>query len=178
MSDPQKFRAPLAAALLVITLGGAAAAPRAADGIQVYTNPHYRWSVAYPANWMLDVKNDGYVRIVAPEKNGACGIRSRPVSQPTADAFADFALAYAKKNLKEHRSIDQVTVSRTQTKLRGEIAATEVVVSLKPGAGQARRIYTVVDGNGYMVNCAASNAAWPDNDRQFKKIIASFTPSR
>ena len=148
------------------------------DGIQVYTNARYHWSIAYPANWGLEVNNEEFIRIVAPEKNGVCGVRSRPTSQATADALADYAMNYARKNLKERKGLEQVTVSRESIRLRGDIPATEVVVAIKPGGGQARRIYTVVSGNGFMVDCAASDAAWPSNDTQFKRIMASFTPSR
>ena len=115
---------------------------------------------------------------MAPEKNGICGVRSRATSQTTADQLADYALAYAQKNLKERKGLDQVTTSRERTRLRGDIEATEVTVAIKPNGGQARRIYAVVNGNGFMVNCAASDAAWSSNDLQFKKIIASFTPFR
>ena len=178
MAGPHHFRGLGAAAVLLLTLGGATAAQQAPDGIQVYTNPQFHWSIAYPATWGIEADNAQFVRIVAPEKNGICGVRSRPTSQATADALADYALAYAKKNLKEHRGLDQVTVSRERTRLRGDIEATEVTVAMKPNGGQARRIYAVVNGNGFMVDCAASDAAWHSNEPQFKKIIASFTPSR
>ena len=178
MSQSRKTAARTAALALLVLAGPAAAQDNAGavpDGISVYTNVRYHWSIAYPATWSIEAKDDAFVRIVAPEKNGVCGIRSRATSQPTADALADYALAYAQKNLKEHRSLDQVTVSRERTKLRGNIDATDVTVDIRPNGGQARRVYAVAGGNGFMVDCAASNAAWRSNEPQFKKIIASFT---
>lgn len=167
------------AVLVLLALCGSAAAQDNAkavpDGISVYTNIRYHWSIAYPATWSIEAQDDAFVRIVAPEKNGVCGIRSRATSQPTADALADYALAYAKKNLKEHKGLDQVTVTRERTKLRGDVDATDVTVDIQPGGGQARRVYAVAGGNGFMVDCAASSASWGSNEIQFKKIIASFT---
>ena len=175
MSQPRKA-AFWIAALLAVSAGAAAQdAAAIADGISVYTNARYHWSIAYPATWTIEAKDDSFIRIVAPEKNGVCGIRSRSTSQPTADALADYALAYAEKNLKEHKGLEQVTVKRERTKLRGDIDATDVLVDINPNGGQARRIYAVAGGNGFMVDCAASNAAWRSNEPQFKKIIASFT---
>jgi hypothetical protein len=178
MAGPKQFRYTGAAAAVLLMLGGAAAAQDVPDGIEVYSNARYHWSIAYPANWALEAGDEQFIRIVAPEKNGICGVRSRPTSQATADALADYALAYAKKNLKEHKGLDQVTVSRERTRLHGDVEATAVTVAIEPGGGQARRIYAVVGGNGFMVDCAASDAAWHSNEPQFRKIIASFTPSR
>lgn len=185
MDKSRTAGAALSAALciaILAALGGTAAAQENAeavpDGISVYTNLRYHWSIAYPATWSIEAEDDSFIRIVAPEKNGICGIRSRATSQPTADALADYALAYAKKNLKEHKGLEQVEVSRGRTTLRGDVEAADVMVDLRPNGGQARRIYVVANGNGFMVDCASSGAAWRTNEIQFKKIIASFTLSK
>lgn len=179
--SPFPKRAAGAALLSAVLLGGAAAAqdaPPVPDGISVYTNTEYHWSIAYPATWTLDADDPAFIRIETPEKNGVCGIRSRSTSQPTAQALADYAMSYAKKNLKEHKGLEQVTVNRENKTLRGNVDGVEVLVDIRPDGGQARRVYTVANGNGFMVDCAASSAAWRSNDLQFKKIIASFTVSK
>lgn len=167
--------------LVFVSAAGAQNPPAAhavPDGISVYTNPRYAWSIAYPANWGLDAADAGFVRITAPEKNGVCGIHSGPVKFATAQALTDSMLAFAAKNIKQSKGLQQITVSREDKMLRTGVAAEEVVVRMNPNGGAARRIYAVSNGNGFLVDCAASDAAWASNDVQFKKIVGSFTLSR
>jgi hypothetical protein len=156
----------------------AAGRAQTADGISVYTSAKFHWSVAYPADWRLDSKDDAFIRISAPEKNGVCGIHSGPSKFGTAAELTDSMLEFAAKRLKESKNLEQVTLRREKKVLRNEIEAEEVVVQIKPGGGQAHRVYAVANGNGFLIDCAASDAAWASNDTEFKKIIGSFTLSR
>jgi len=166
------------AAVAALALAPAAAAQDGPGGISVYTNPRFQWSIAYPADWRLDVKGDRFVRISAPDKNGVCGIHSGPVKYATAKALTDHMLDYAAKRLKESRGLEQVALSREKKTLRNGVDAEEVVVKIKPNGGQARRVYAVSNGNGFLIDCASSAAGWPRNEPDFKKIIGSFTLGR
>jgi hypothetical protein len=152
-----------------------AAAETHLEGIGVYTNPDYQWSIAYPAGWGLEAKDSGFIRISSPAKDGLCGIHSSRVKFTTADELTGYALDYAQKRLKESKGLDQVTLKREKTTLRNGIEANDVLVEIRPGGQQSRRIYAVSQGNGFLIDCASSAANWANLGPDFERILKSFT---
>src|SRR2546427_11375622 len=153
------------------------AAPLATEAQQQsYTNPVYRWSISYPADWTLDNRDPRFVRILSPADKpwGLCGIHSGSPRVTTLDEFTDFLLADNKRRFKERGLLFAIS-ARRPISLPNGIIGNDVLADILPG-GRSRRIYVLADGRGLIVDCETYARLWRELEPVFNRIINSFTP--
>jgi hypothetical protein len=143
------------------------------SGEQWCTNSTYHWSISYPPSWTVDDKDPTFVRFLSSPDNALCGIHTQSVPFKTVDEFTDFILDQAEKSLKQ-RGVMSLILSRRQISLPNNIVGNDVFVNLLPG-GASRRIFVLVDGQGFVVDCETYVANWRKLEHSYDQIISSFT---
>ena len=158
-------------AMLEPSAESASPAPsEAASPARVYTNPTYRWSVAYPADWKMEAADLNNVRVSSGD--GLCGFHSRPARLKTADEFADLAEEQDQKANFTTRHSPKQPIS-----LPNGVVGVDVVREIR-GGGRSRRIYMLVDGVAYNIDCETYASGWEHFAPLFAQIISSFTLER
>ena len=142
----------------------------AAAPARVYTNPTYRWSVTYPADWKMDAADPNNVRVASGD--GLCGFHSGPARLKTADEFADLAEEHDQKAHLTTRHSPKQPIS-----LPNGVVGVEVVREIR-GGGRSRRIYMLADGAAYNIDCETYASGWEQFAPFFAQIISSFTLER
>jgi hypothetical protein len=142
---------------------------------RLYTNPVHKWSVSYPADWILNSQDLRFIKIQQPAKLpfGLVGIQSSllPAEFRSLDAFVDLVLRG-----ESVRPGFQV-LSRTRTILPDGTPAVEVINVLGVGTvGKSRKICAVVEGRGLCVNAETYLDSWSAMETYFDRMLRSFTP--
>jgi hypothetical protein len=135
-----------------------------------YTNPTYRWSVTYPADWKTDAADPNDVRVSSGD--GLCGFHSGPARLKTADEFADLAEEQDQKAHFTTRHSPKQPIS-----LPNGVVGVDVVREIR-GGGRSRRIYMLADGVAYSIDCETYANGWEQFAPFFAQIISSFTLER
>ena len=138
-----------------------------------YTNPVYRWSVPYPADWKIDITNPGDVRIHSPASDGLCGIRSGVVRFKTVDEFTDFMQAESERLFRDS-GVTVRSLATQKISLPNEVIGNDVVTEILSG-GRSRRIYVLANAGGYDIDCETYAQNWEKLEPFFARIIGSFT---
>lgn len=141
-----------------------------------YTQPVYRWSVTYPADWRLDSANPDFVRLLSPEGRGLCGIHSGAVRFKTVDDFTGFMEASYADSFKA-RGVTVRSSPRQKIFLPNKVVGNDVVTDILSG-GRSRRVYVVGGGMGYVTDCETYMKDWRAVEPSFARILSSFTLDR
>ncbi len=158
---------------LVILQAPFVAGAQQTESYRLYTNSTYRWSISYPPNWTVDDKDPTFVRILSSEDNAQCGIHSGSVRFKTVDEFTDFMLAHTGQTLAE-KGFMSIILAQRRISLPNDIIGNDVLVDILPG-GKSRRIFSLADGQGYIINCETAAKNWGKLEPFFERIISSFT---
>jgi len=129
---------------------------------RAYTNPVYGWSIAYPRSWTVDSGNPGFVKISSADK-ALCAIHSRTVASRTVDEFTD-AL---------ERDPNRVILARRKISLPNDVIGNDVLARIM-GGGKSRRIYILVDGRAFGIDCETYEKDWDRLEPFYDRIIRSF----
>ena len=147
-----------------------------AGGERLYTNPVHKWSVSYPADWILNSQDLRFIKIQQPANLpfGLVGIHSYlglPAELRSLDAFVDFVLR--SENVRPGFQV----LSRTRTILPDGTPAVEVINVLGVGTvGKSRKVCAVVEGRGLCVNAETYLDSWSAMEPHFDRMLRSFTP--
>jgi hypothetical protein len=143
---------------------------------QTYVNVLHRWSIAYPAEWAIDSRNEALVRFVPPASlaNGLLVIRASTVTFASVDEMVDLMLAAQKNSGLEVRILKRSSVfladSLPAVEVDSEIGTTRV--------GRSRRIFVLLAGTAYIIDAEADRDSWPAIEPQFTRVIATFRVRR
>jgi hypothetical protein len=163
--------------IAVLTAAHAQQAPQPAREMKKYTNVSWRWSIAYPAGWTVESDYPGLVRIHSPAENALCSIHSGPMDRfNTVDELTDFLVEHDAKLLKE-KGQKFVVLARRRITLPNAMVGNDVLVEIGPG-GRSRRLHVLADGRGFAIDCEAYAKHWSRLDTSYRRIIASFAPSK
>jgi hypothetical protein len=167
--------------LLIMMIGSTAAhaqqAVKPAAKLATYTNASWRWSISYPADWMLDSKDPDAVRVQSFQHNALCSIHSGPMDRfNTVDELTNFMLAHDEKFLKGTGQKFTV-LSRRRITLPNGIVGNDILVEIGPG-GRSRRIHVLNDGRGFALDCEGYARDWGRLEDSYQRVIASFTVAR
>jgi len=130
----------------------------------VYTNPVYRWSIAYPSSWTVDSGNPGFIKISSSADQALCGIHSQTAATRTVDEFTD-AL---------ERAPNRVTLARKKISLPNDVIGNDVLSRIV-GGGKSRRIYVLAEGRAFGIDCETYEKDWDRLEPFYDRIIRSFT---
>jgi len=131
---------------------------------RAYTNPVYRWSIAYPSSWTVDSGNLGFVKISSPADQALCGIHSREVPFKTVDELTD-AL---------ERAPNRVILGRRKISLTNDVIGNDVLARIV-GGGKSRRVYILADGRFFGIDCETYEKDWDRLEPSYDRIVRSFT---
>ncbi len=147
-----------------------AAQPRAATE-RSYTNPDQRWSVSYPGDWKLD-DNGRFVKISRGQ--AILGIHTLSNATGTSlDEVADSAIKEWEQQMQKVNVVNRV--SRQRATLAGDLTAIAIVHHIGAGqVGKSQKIIVAVKDRRYLIDAETLLASWPDYERDFHQIIASF----
>ena len=73
----------------------------------------------------------------------------------------------------KEKGLASETVSRRRISLPNENIANEVLVEIRPG-GKSRRIFVIVEGRGYAIDCETYAENWGNVEPIFERIITSL----
>ena len=138
-----------------------------------YSNPVYNWSVSYPADWSIDSKNPEDVRISPPAQDAVCGLHSGAVRSKTVDEFTDHMQAYNDNYFREKGTSTRSSPKQPITLPNG-VVGIDVTTDILSG-GKSRRIYVLVDGVGYGIDCETYASKFEKLEPFFDRIIRSFS---
>lgn len=142
---------------------------------RLYTNPTYRWSIRYPANWTINSKDHNFIRLHSSGTIvGLCAVLSGPIPFTTVDEYTDFLLAENKHHFRDQRQ-RYVLLGRRRITLSNSIVGNEVRTEIGAfPSGQSRGIIVCDDRRGFTINCETYSANWAMLEPVFDRIIASF----
>lgn len=139
-----------------------------------YTNTSWRWSIAHPAAWTVDVEYPGLVRIHSFAEGALCTIHSGPMDRFNAvDELTDFMLENDARFLKE-KGQKFTVAARRRLKLANGISGNEVLADIGPG-GRSHRLHVLSDGRGFAIDCEGYARHWAKLGPAYQRVIASFT---
>lgn len=138
-----------------------------------YVNPIYGWSVSRPRSWNVNDGDPSFVRILSSEGNALCGIHSGSVRFETLDEFTDFMLQQTERLLKQ-RGLVPLVSARRRISLPNGISGNDMLVDVHIG-GRSRRIFVLVHGRGYALECETHAKNWAMREATFDAIMRSFT---
>jgi hypothetical protein len=139
----------------------------------VYTHPTYRWSISYPADWKIDGADPRLVRISTPAGDGVCALHSGAVRFKTVEEFTDFFQAQSDQSFKG-KGTETRSSPKQRITLPNDVVGIDVTTEILSG-GMSRRIYTLADGVGYLIDCDTYASNWEKLEPSFARIIRSFT---
>ena len=122
---------------------------------------------------MID-DNPSYVTFILPSALARCGVHTARVRFETLDELTDVLLAQTERTTFERTSLESKTVSRRRIKLANDIVGNDVIVNITPG-GRSRRVFSLVDGIAYVIDCETYSIFWERTAAEFDLIIRSFT---
>jgi len=163
LRQARKGGARLVAPLVLLAVSGCAVHPTDLAE-RAYTNPVYRWSIAYPGSWTVDNRNPGFVKISSSSDEALCGIHSQTVASGTVDEFTN-AL---------ERAPNRVTLARRKISLPNDVIGNDVLSRIV-GGGKSRRIYVLADGRALGIDCESYEKDWDRLEPFYDRIIRSFT---
>lgn len=138
----------------------------------VYVNPAFRWSVSYPADWVVDSTSAASTRIRSADSQCLCGIHSGEVPYKDTDRFTKSMLDFM-KNMAHGDGLRLVVRSRNRLTLSGGVVANDVLTEIQPG-GKSRKVFVMARGTGFMVDCETYAAKWSESESKFDALIRSF----
>jgi hypothetical protein len=150
---------------------------RPAVDMSKYTSPSWRWSISYPAGWMVDGKDPDLVRIRPPAGNALCSIHSGAMDRfNNVDELTDFLLADNERFFKG-KGQKFTVLSRRKITLSGSVVGNDVLADMGLGV-RSRRIYAIADGRGFAVDCEGYAKDWSRLEAAFQRVMASFAVSK
>ena len=159
--------------------GGPNAAGPTATDLQVparlFKNPALPWSIQIPGNWQMNAVDPRrvFIKLAGFGDVTSCEIMSVPVQLETLDEFADFWL----RQTAEFAASQGARMRRTDRQritLPGGVEAIDVRSEIS-GGGRSRTVLALVNGAGYVLDCATSEKRWESIAPVFAKISGSFT---
>lgn len=147
-----------------------AAQPRVATD-RTYAYPDRRWSVSYPGDWKLD-DSDRFVKISRGQ--AILGIHTfTDVASQSLDEVADGLIQRWERNMQNVNTFKRV--SRQRMTLAGDLTAIAIEHHIGTGrVGKTRKVIVLVKDRAYLIDAEAQFASWPDDERDFNRIIGSF----
>jgi photosystem II reaction center protein PsbP len=162
-----------AGSLLVLTFTVCAAGPNlGARQERQYTNQDQGWSIAFPRDWRLDDRTEGYVKITSPgDPAGIVGIHATLFDRDrvNVDDFATAGMA-AESRRPGFKILSRQPIARVDATSALEIVN---VLGVKP-AGKSRKVFVIAGHRGFVVNAETYLDAWPSFEAAFDRIVSSF----
>ncbi len=136
-----------------------------------YTHADHRWSVSYPGDWTLD-DTDRFVKIRRGQ--AVLGIHALAYGAgKSLDEIADTAIQSWEQQMQKVNAVRRV--SRQRVRLAGDLTAIAIVHHIGSGQlGQSRKLITLVGDRSFLIDAETHLASWPENERDFNRIISSF----
>jgi hypothetical protein len=169
----------LHACLIVAALTATATAPAQQQPREMrkYANASWRWAIAYPAGWTVEARDPDLVRIGSKGEKALCSIHSGAIDRfNNADEFADFMVLNDGRFFRD-KGQKFTVVARRRLTLPNGVAGSDVLVEIGPG-GKSRRLYVLVDGRGFAIDCEAYASQWNEVEASYHRLIMSFTVSK
>ena len=162
-----------AGSLLVLMFMVCAASPNLGERQErEYTNQDQGWSIAFPRDWRLDDRTEGYAKITSPgDPAGIVGIHATLFDRDrvNVDDFAAVGMA-AENRRPGFKILSRQTITRVDATSALEIVN---VLGVKP-AGKSRKVFVIAGHRGFVVNAETYLDAWPSFEAAFDRIISSF----
>src|SRR5262249_45086925 len=142
-----------------------------------YTNAVYSWSVAYRPDWRIDSENPAFVKLESPQSQlgGLVGIHSESTTSLSLDQYADAVLENWNRVMSAQGVPVTVVTSQQRTLSDGTPVIDVVHVMGRGRQGQSRKLITLRDGQGFVIDAEAFLDSWPELTPSFQAIIDSFS---
>jgi hypothetical protein len=135
-----------------------------------YTNTVSGWAISYPRGWTVDATTPGDVRFYGPNPNWILGVHTAPGIWASSEDLANVLL------LRAYPSSQFKVVSRQSLKLPSGLVAIEIIHHVGVGVvGKSRKIVTVVNGRGFLIDAETYLNSWNSAEPFFTRMIDSFT---
>ena len=152
-------------------------APKPARDMRTYANAAWRWSLSYPAQWTLEASDPAQIRVRFAERNASCSLYSGAMDRfNNVDELTEFILKNDEQIFKERKQKFGI-LERKRITLPNRLVANDVLAEIGPGQ-RSRRIYALVDGRGFAIDCETDSKNWENVEADYQRIVASFTVRR
>lgn len=142
-----------------------------APGEKSYADTDSRWSVQYPGDWSVDTSG----RFAKFGKGPALvGIHIAPhVAGKSLDEVADAAIRDWEQQMKSVNVVRRI--ARQHVTLAGDVVGIAITHHIGVGdAGKSRKVITIAKDRRFLIDTETYRTAWPDYERDFERILASF----
>ena len=149
---------------------------RATDDL-IYRNPVYKWSLSYPRDWPLNSQDVGFVKLEPSSKlpRGLVGVHSEDAGGRSLEEYTGAYLDRWNRGMERQGSTVRV-LSQQRRQLVDGTPTVEIVHRLGTGRmGQSRKLITVRDGRGLVIDAETFLEAWPVLAPYFDWMFSSFT---
>ena len=146
------------------------------DARSRYANPEYGWSVDLPEGWTVSVDNPSSVRFFSGSRDALCGVQGAEVSVESLHELTDYLLEHSRKSL-EKQGKESKLISREEIQVADGVVGNDVIVEIAT-AGKSRRVYLLVEGTAYVIDCETYTEKWEQFEPAFGEIIGSFALGR